>query len=145
VRIVFWLYVLTIAAGLAVAFTVSALAGQSFAGLRDYNADQAIHGGDAVSWAQYVTSPNFWGAVMENWQSEFLQFSLFIFATVWLVQRGSNESKPPQNAGRESDQMQQVGGYAGPNAPAWARMRGWRTAVYENSLIIVMTFIFFAA
>ena len=31
--------------------------------------------------------------VMENRQSEFLQFSLFIAATIWLVQKGSNESK----------------------------------------------------
>src|SRR5918999_1906384 len=93
---------------------VASLAGQSFAGLRDYNADQAVHGGNAVSWAEYVTSHQFWGAVMENWQSEFLQFSLFILATVWLVQRGSNESKPPENAGRESDQMQRVGGEPGP-------------------------------
>jgi uncharacterized protein DUF6766 len=31
---------------------------------------------------------------MENWQSEYLQFSLFILATIWLLQRGSPESKP---------------------------------------------------
>jgi hypothetical protein len=31
---------------------------------------------------------------MENWQSEYLQFALFIFGTVWLLQRGSPESKP---------------------------------------------------
>ncbi len=32
--------------------------------------------------------------MFENWQSEYLQFTLYIFATVWLVQRGSPESKP---------------------------------------------------
>jgi hypothetical protein len=127
------------------AILVASLAGQSFAGLHDYNAEQSQHGGEAVSWGQYVTSPEFWGAVMENWQSEFLQFSLFIVATVWLVQRGSNESKPPENVGRESDQMQRVGGHAGPESPGWARARGWRTAVYENSLLLAMTFLFFAA
>lgn len=123
---------------------VASLFGQTFAGLHDYNAEQAIHGDAPVSWSEYVGSPAFWGAVMENWQSEFLQFSLFILATVWLVQRGSNESKPPENAGRESDQMQRVGGHAPSDAPAWARLRGWRTAVYGNSLILVMTAIFFA-
>ena len=30
---------------------------------------------------------------MENWQSEYLQFSLYILATIWLVQKGSTESK----------------------------------------------------
>lgn len=32
--------------------------------------------------------------VTENWQSEFLQFFLYIFGTVHLLQRGSPESKP---------------------------------------------------
>ena len=49
---------------------------------------------------------------MENWQSEFLQFSLFIVATVWLVQKGSNESKGLDDAGLESEQQQKIGGYA---------------------------------
>jgi uncharacterized protein DUF6766 len=123
--------------------TVS-LVGQSFAGQHEYNAEQLAHDSSPVSWWGYVTTPAFWGAVMENWQSEFLQFSLFIIATVWLVQRGSNESKPPQNIGRESDQMQQIGGFAPPQGPKWAKVRGWRTRVYENSLILVMTAIFFA-
>jgi hypothetical protein len=120
------------------------LVGQSFAGQREYNAEQVEHGGEPVSWATYVASPEFWGAVMENWQSEFLQFTLFILATVWLVQRGSNESKSPEDIGRESDQKQRIGRYASPESLAWARARGWRTALYENSLLLVMTAIFFA-
>jgi hypothetical protein len=39
-------------------------------------------------------SSDFGQAVMENWQSEYLQFTLFVFATVWFVQKGSPESKP---------------------------------------------------
>ena len=39
----------------------------------------------------------------ENWQSEYLQFTLFIVVTVWLVQRGSPESKEVKEAGRGSD------------------------------------------
>jgi len=31
--------------------------------------------------------------VTKSWQSEYLQFALFAMATVWLVQRGSPESK----------------------------------------------------
>ena len=49
---------------------------------------------------------------MENWQSEFLQFSFFIAATIWLVQKGSAESKPLEDVGLQSDQQQRVGGYA---------------------------------
>jgi hypothetical protein len=123
---------------------LASVAGQSFAGWRDFNAEQLMHQDPTVTWAFYVTSSSFWAAVMENWQSEFLQFSLFIAATVWLIQRGSNESKPPEDVGLESDQKQQVGGYAPENAPRWARVRGWKTALYSHSLLIVMTIIFFA-
>jgi hypothetical protein len=123
---------------------LASVAGQSFAGWRDFNAEQLMHQDPTVTWAFYVTSSSFWAAVMENWQSEFLQFSLFIAATIWLIQRGSNESKPPEDIGLESDQKQQVGGYAPENAPRWARVRGWKTALYSHSLLIVMTSIFFA-
>jgi hypothetical protein len=116
--------------------------GQSFAGQRAYNAEQQVHGGETVSWVDYVFSPDFGGAVMENWQSEFLQFTLFILATVWLVQKGSNESKPLEDAGLESDQQQKVGGYAPPDGPASAKRRDWVRRVYENSLLLVMTAIF---
>jgi hypothetical protein len=119
-----------------------AIAGQSLAGLRAHNADVVAHGGRADSWWQYVTSPDFGGAVMENWQSEFLQFSLFIAATVWLVQRGSNESKKLDDAGLESDAQQLVRRHARPGSPRWAGVGGFRTRIYENSLLIVMTGIF---
>jgi hypothetical protein len=61
---------------------------------------------------------------------------------VWLVQRGSAESKQPGNEGLGSDEEQQVGAHAPRNAPSWAKIRGWRTAVYENSFLIVMLVIF---
>ena len=38
--------------------------------------------------------------MVENWQSEYLQFFLYVFATVWLVQRGSPESKEPHQSAR---------------------------------------------
>ena len=61
----------------------------------------------------YVTSSSFGVDVMENWQSEYLQFFLYIFPTVWLVQRGSTESKQPSaRRAPESDEEQKVGRYA---------------------------------
>ena len=102
--------------GLALFFAAlfaSTLVAQSFAGQHLQNAELAQHGSGSVSWWQYVRSPDFGGAVMENWQSEFLQFALFIAATVWLVQRGSNESKKLADVGVESDQQQ----ISAPHAP----------------------------
>jgi len=120
------------------------LVGQSFAGRNKYNAVEIEHDGAPVSWWSYVTSSDFGSAVMENWQSEFLQFSLFILATIWFVQKGSNESKVLEDAGLESKAKQQIGRYAPAEGPRWAKLDDWRTRIYENSLLIVMTAIFFA-
>ena len=119
------------------------LAGQSVAGWKEYNAELLAHGDAAISWSRYLTSSAFGEAVMENWQSEFLQFFLFILATIWLLQRGSNESKPLEDAGLESDQQQRVGRWSGPTSPTPARRaRGLLYHLYANSLLILMGLIF---
>jgi hypothetical protein len=119
--------------------------GQSLAGHRVHNEEQIEHGSPAISYGRYLVSSDFGEAVTENWQSEFLQFTFFIFATVWLIQRGSNESKKPEEVGLESEQKQLLGPYAQHNSPAWAKVGGIRTWIYSNSLLLVMTTIFFAA
>ncbi len=128
-----------------------ALVGQAIAGRASYNEDEIAHAQlaheapETISFRRYLVSSQFGQAVMENWQSEYLQFTLFVLLTVWLVQRGSPESKPLDKAGRESDQDQMVGEHARPDSPAWARLEGWRRGLYENSLLIVMAAIFFAS
>ena len=125
------------------AILLASVAGQSVAGEHQYNADAAEHGEKAVSWAHYLVTPEFGGDLLENWQSEFLQFSLYIIATVWLLQRGSNESKALDDTGLESDEKQKVGEYAQPDSPAWAKAAGIRRRIYSNSLMFLMTAIFF--
>jgi len=115
------------------------LAGQAIAGHGSFNHDQLLHHGSTISFGRYRTTSEFAADVAENWQSEYLQFTLYIFGTVWLLQRGSPESKPLDEAGLESDEDQQIGPHAGPRAPGWARAGGLRTALYGNSLLIVMT------
>ena len=117
---------------------MAALVGQAIAGHNLYNQDQLEHGEKAISFTRYLTSSHFGQAVTENWQSEYLQFLLFALATVWLVQKGSPESKELDKAGTESDEDQKVGEHAEENSPRWARYGDWRTTVYSNSLIIVM-------
>jgi hypothetical protein len=123
-------------------FFLVTLVAQALAGHQSYNAEQAEHGDATVTLWSYVSSAAFWGAVMENWQSEFLQFTLFIGATVWLVQKGSNESKRLEDVGRETDEQQRVGRHARRESPAWAKAEGMRRWVYENSLLTVMTTLF---
>ncbi len=80
--------------------------------------------------------------MLENWQSEYLQFVLFIFATIWFVQRGSNESKRIEDIGLESKQKQRIGRYSDGRSPAWARPDDWRTRIYSNSLLLVLVALF---
>ncbi len=101
-----------------------ALGAQAVAGYHAFNADQVQHNSSQISFGAYVTSSAYGQAVMENWQSEYLQFTLFIFVTIWLVQRGSPESKELGKEGVESDREQ--------------RVRGQVSWVYSNSLVLVM-------
>ena len=103
------------------------------------------HKEETISLWRYIRSSDFGNAVMENWQSEYLQFMLFMLATVWLIHRGSPESKEPEEAGRESDQKQKVGAHAQSDSPEWAKAGGFKTAIYSNSLLIVMAIIFFGS
>jgi hypothetical protein len=118
---------------------LASLAGQAIAGHAQFNHDQILHHGDAISLGRYLTTSQFAADVAENWQSEYLQFTLYILTTVWLLQRGSPESKPLDSAGGETDADQKIGRYATDDSPRWARVGGLRTAIYSNSLVMVMT------
>ena len=124
------------------AFFLATTLAQAIAGHGKFNEEASAHKEPSISLGRYVTSSEFGQAVMENWQSEFLQFSLYIFGTVWLIQRGSPESKKPEDAGAESDEAQLLGEHARPGSPGWAKVGGWRTWVYSNSLILLMASIF---
>jgi uncharacterized membrane protein (Fun14 family) len=121
---------------------ILALIGQALTGVALYNQEQISQGLSEVSLGYYVTSSAFAVDVAENWQSEYLQFFLFIAGTVWLVQKGSPESKEMGSEGPESDEDQQVGEHASADSPAWAKVRGFRLALYSNSLLLVMGVIF---
>ena len=125
------------------AIFVAALVGQAIAGHNLFNQDALEHGEEPISFWRYLSSSNFGQAVMENWQSEYLQFALFALTTVWLLQRGSPESKELDKAGIESEEDQRLGVHSHPRSPRWARPSGGlRRALYSNSLIIVMALIF---
>jgi len=123
---------------------VAALAGQAVAGWHDYNNLDTWHAQmqgatpETLTFGRYLTTSSFAQAVTENWQSKYLQFTLFILITVWLVQKGSPESKQLGEEGGESDEQQFVGRHAKPDSPRWARAGGWRLRLYSNSLVLIM-------
>jgi hypothetical protein len=124
---------------------LGSLVGQALTGWQQFNDQQHAAQLNAISLGGYLTSADFAVDVSENWQSEYLQFLLYIMLTVWLLQRGSPESKELDKAGGESDADQKVGEHAEPDSPGWARAGGWRLTAYSNSLGIVMALIFFGS
>ena len=72
---------------------VVCLVGQSIAGFRVYNQDQATHGQSTIGGGAYLQTGHFVEAVFENWESEFLQMGAFVLLTVFLFQKGSAVSR----------------------------------------------------
>jgi hypothetical protein len=125
------------------ALFLGCLVGQAIAGWKQFNAQQVVDGLGTLSLGRYLTSADFSVDVTENWQSEYLQFLTYLMATVWLLQKGSPESKGLDEAGRESREDQKVGEHAVAASPKWARYsRGLRLRLYSSSLLIVMGTIF---
>jgi hypothetical protein len=135
--------------GLAIFFLaifLLALGAQSWVGWTKYNNDQHDHRETGITYVRYVTSSHFGQAVTENWQSEYLQFVLYIMATVWLVQRGSPESKKLRDRGRQGEREQEMGPHARPDSPRLAKLRGgFLRELYSNSLFVWMIAIWFGS
>ncbi|MFF0558892.1 DUF6766 family protein [Streptomyces sp. NPDC004266] len=118
------------------------LGAQAVSGRAEFNEQLAVQGLQQIGLGDYLMSSDFAVDVTENWQSEFLQFFLYIFGTVYLLQRGSPESKELHKAGTESERDQRMGDHARPDSPRWAATKDWRQAVYSRSLGLVMAVFF---
>jgi hypothetical protein len=116
------------------------LLGQSLTGWHTYNADQAEHNEPSVTFGSYLTTGHFVEATFENWESEFLQMGAFVLLTIWLVQKGSSESKPVGGDPElDADPRQSSDD---PRAPGPVRRGGWQLMLYENSLGIAFAVLF---
>lgn len=122
---------------------VAFLAGTFISGILNYNQDQVEHGQPAVSLGEYLVSPNFGEAVFENWESEFLQMGMLIVLTIFLFQRGSAESKPPDEDTEQDKDPRQFTNKA--DAPWPVRRGGLALVLYENSLVILFAVLFIAS
>ena len=87
---------------------LATLVGQAFAGWHLLNDELFAEGLHQISFGRYLTSASFAVDVTENWQSEYLQFLLYVVFTVWLLQRGSPESKELQQPDGEHDVEQEL-------------------------------------
>ena len=80
----------------------TSIAAHAISGARAYSGEQLAHGGESVSTLQYLGTSQFWFESFQNWQSEFLAVAVIVFASVYLRQRGSPESKPVAEPHRET-------------------------------------------
>ena len=97
--------------------------GQIITGCIEYNEERTRDGESEVSYSQYLRSGDFLEATMENWESEFLQMACYVLLTAFLYQRGSAESKDPDEI-----EVKRHSGHS------W-----W----YENSLALALFGLFF--
>lgn len=124
------------------------LVGQVLAGRADYNQDQQDHGEPPVTLVEYLGTGHFGEATLENWESEFLQMAVFIFLTAFLVQRGSAESRKPEDdpgAGEEPFDEDPRLHRNDPDAPWPVRHGGIPLALYRRSLGTVLFLLFLAS
>jgi hypothetical protein len=122
------------------ALFVAALAGQTLAGWNVYNENQRSHEEPAASLLTYLATGHFGEATFENWESEFLQMSLYVILTVFLYQRGSSESKRP-----DAVELVDLDPRFSPNtddAPWPVRRGGIVLTLYENSLSLAFGALF---
>ncbi|MFC4312722.1 DUF6766 family protein [Steroidobacter flavus] len=114
-------------------------AGQAVTGWLDESEEQRDHGAPAPTFVQYLGSGSFVEATAENWESEFLQMFAYVLFTVFLYQRGSAESKSPDEP-EEVDRDPRLS--RKPDAPGPVKAGGWRLRLYEHSLSLAFLALF---
>jgi hypothetical protein len=122
------------------ALFLASLVGHSVAGYHHYNEEQRSHGNPTVSYGQYLTTGQFGGTVFENWESEFLQMGMYLLLTMFLFQRGSAESKDPDE--EEDTQAELEQHRNDPDAPGPVRKGGLALKLYKYSLVLVFLALF---
>ncbi len=63
-------------------------------GASEYNEEQQVHGGHALTVVEYVSTSRFWFESFQNWQSEFMSVGALVVLSIFLRQKGSPQSKP---------------------------------------------------
>jgi hypothetical protein len=111
--------------------------GQAAVGHRQENEERRAHGEAAEPFGAYVRSGTFWESTAENWESEFLQMAAFIWLTVFLRQKGSSQSRPPEGE-IDSDRAPRLR----PGAPGPVHRGGLALKLYENSLTLALLALF---
>jgi hypothetical protein len=117
--------------------------GQALTGRLQYNEDRKEQGRPPLGMAEYLRSNHFWEATGENWESEFLQMSAYVCLTVFLFQKGSSESKDPDDTAPQDEDPRVHAGK--PGVPWPVNRGGWVLKLYENSLLLAFLMLFLSS
>lgn len=121
---------------LTLLFLVSII-GQVLAGWVALEGEMAEHGLAGPSLGAYLATGHFLSATFENWESEFLQMAVFVLLTASLIQKGSPESKAPDEVDEPPEAHRND-----PAAPWPVRAGGWILTLYARSLGLSLTLLF---
>jgi hypothetical protein len=134
-----WLKDRALSLSLAAIFLVCWIA-QAIAGFHVFNHDRADHGLPAVTSMQFLRSGTPWESTFENWESEFLEMSVFVMLTVVVWQKGSAESRRPHAVELVDADPRDFREH--PDAPWPVRRGGWILWIYERSLGLAFVALF---
>jgi hypothetical protein len=113
--------------------------GLTVVGARHQSNELMEHGQPPISVGEYVMSGGFVEATMENWESEFLQMFAYVLLTAVLIQRGSAESKSPDEPEEVDNDPRRA---RNPDRPWPVKRGGWVLRLYEHSLSIALFLLF---
>lgn len=111
--------------------------GQAFTGWHDENDTRIEHHEQPIGFGEYLRSGSFIEVTAENWESEFLQMFAYVLFTTFLFQRGSAESKSPDEATVEAEEPKVTA-----QSPSPVKKGGIALTLYEHSLSLAFLALF---
>jgi hypothetical protein len=132
--------------GLSIVITalfLACLTGHAVTGWMAENEELEDHDEPPLTFSEFLRSPEFGETVFENWESEFLQMGFYVVLTVFLLQKGSSESKKGDGTDEVDEDPEKH--RDDDDAPAPVRAGGWRLVVYKNSLSLAFLALFLAS
>lgn len=118
---------------------IGSMGGQIFSGHRVFNDDREDHKLPPVGLVTYLASPHFIEATFENWESEFLQMGAYVLLTALLIQKGSSESKKPNEGRTRKKDKREARTF---ESPGPVHRGGLALKLYEHSLSLSLLALF---
>jgi hypothetical protein len=115
------------------------IVGQWISGWLYQNEELARHGEAQITLLAFLVDHEFLSTVFENWESEFLQMSAYVVLTAMLIQKGSAESRKPDEPPRDDGLKEKAREPGAPRILMGGPIARW---VYARSLGIALFLLF---